>query len=506
MPVTDSWRDAPAGPVPGLDAQAPGIYKPRRPQETLVFQIIQEHLETWLALRRDASPDVDPVPACIENEFRKTLTCGILCYGFARCLCTNPECSHQYLVAFSCRSRALCSSCGARYMNQTASHLVDNVLPRTPFRQWVLTLPKRLRFFLQRDAKHASGVLRILLRALDTAIRKASPGAPRGARIGAVSFIQRFGSFLNEHLHYHSAVTDGVFSENADGEIEFFEAVDLTPQIIEELCETLRRRILRYFVRHGLLDEAAAESMLAWEHSGFSLDASIRIEDWDRLALERLIRYCARPPFAESRLQRSGHGTIVYRTPAEDAHADANAPGVLAMTPVELLEKLSAFIPPPRVHRHHYWGVLAPHSRLRAKVIASAAPAGVLAAQLQQAAEKMGIDDGKGYEDLPPRNDGQPDENGPPPPAGPASNKSARGRRLSIMWAMLITRIYEALPLLCPRCGEPMKIISFITEPEPIGKILRHIGEPTEPPPLSPARAPPQCDLDFYDETLDEPA
>ena len=51
-----------------------------------------------------------------------------------------------------------------------------------------------------------------------------------------------------------------------------------------------------------------------------------------------------------------------------------------------------------------------------------------------------------------------------------------------------------------------MKIISFITEPEPINKILRHIGEPTEPPPLSPARAPPQCDLEFYDDMIDEPA
>ncbi len=378
-------------------------------------------------------------------------------------------------------------------MNQTASHLVDNVLPRTPFRQWVLVLPKRLRFFLQRDSKHAGGVLRILLRALDTAIRKASPGAPRNARIGAVSFIQRFGGGLNEHLHYHSAVTDGVFSQNTDGEIELFEAVDLTEQLIEELCETLRRRILRYFVRNGLLDEAAAEAMLAREHSGFSLDASIRIEDWDRLALERLIRYCARPPFAEGRLQRSGDGTIIY-LPGDSVHN----PGALAMTPAEFLQKLSALIPPPRVHRHRFWGVLAPHSKLRGKVIDSAAPAGVLAAQLQQAAARMGIDTGQDYDDLPAGNDAPPDVNGvPPPPAKPASNKSARARRLSMMWAMLIARIYEALPLLCPKCGEPMKIISFITEPEPINKILRHISEPTEPPPLSPARAPTVSGIDF---------
>ncbi|MFH1435671.1 MAG: transposase [Pseudomonadota bacterium] len=487
--------DAAARPVPGLDAEDIGIYKPRRPQETVLYRTIQENLETWLTTVREADPDSDPVPSYVENEFRKTLTCGILCHGFCRCVCTSATCRRQCLVAFSCRARAVCCSCAARYMNQTASHLLDNVLPRTPFRQWVLVLPKRLRFFLQRDSKHAGGVLRILLRALDTAIRKASPGAPRNARIGAVSFIQRFGSSLNEHLHYHSAVTDGVFSENSDGQIEFFEATGLTPQIIEELCETLRRRILRYFVRHGLLDEAAAEAMLAWEHSGFSLDASIRIEDWDRMALERLIRYCARPPFAEGRLQRSGDGTILY-LPGDSVQN----PGALAMTPVEFLQKLSALIPPPRVHRHRFWGVLAPHSRLRGKVIDSAAPAGVLAAQLQQAAARMGIDTGQDYDDRPAGDHGLPGEDSTPPPAKPASNKSARARRLSMMWAMLIARIHEALPLLCPKCGEPMKIISFITEPEPIEKILRHIGEPTEPPPLSPARAPPQCDLDFYDD------
>ncbi len=43
---------------------------------------------------------------------------------------------------------------------------------------------------------------------------------------------------------------------------------------------------------------------------------------------------------------------------------------------------------------------------------------------------------------------------------------------------MLLARIYEINPLVCPRCGGEMKIIALITEVEPIGRILRHIGEP----------------------------
>ena len=58
-------------------------------------------------------------------------------------------------------------------------------------------------------------------------------------------------------------------------------------------------------------------------------------------------------------------------------------------------------------------------------------------------------------------------------------------------WALLLVRIYECLPLLCPRCGEPMRIIAFILDPPVIERILTHIGEPTTPPAVLPARAPP---------------
>ena len=60
---------------------------------------------------------------------------------------------------------------------------------------------------------------------------------------------------------------------------------------------------------------------------------------------------------------------------------------------------------------------------------------------------------------------------------------------------MLMARVYEALPLACPRCGGPMKIIAFITAPDELTKVLTHLGEPTAPPVISPARGPPQYDL-----------
>jgi len=92
----------------------------------------------------------------------------------------------------------------------------------------------------------------------------------------------------------------------------------------------------------------------------------------------------------------------------------------------------------------------------------------------------------------------------PLPTDDDGEDRSAAGRIAARCWALLLARIYECLPLLCPRCGEPMRIIAFILEPPIITRILTHIGEPTTPPAVLPARAPPQAELGF--ELVDPPA
>ena len=62
------------------------------------------------------------------------------------------------------------------------------------------------------------------------------------------------------------------------------------------------------------------------------------------------------------------------------------------------------------------------------------------------------------------------------------------------LWAVLIARIYEIFPLLCPLCGGQMRIIAFITHSADIRQILNHIGADSEPPHISPARGPPLWD------------
>ena len=131
-------------------------------------------------------------------------------------------------------------------------------------------------------------------------------------------------------------------------------------------------------------------------------------------------------------------------------------PAALVLTPLELITKIAALVPPPRAHRHRYYGVLAPNARLRAAVTAQA-PAAV-----------------------------------PPAPASAATSEAPRHRAVArYLWAMLLARIYEAFPLQCPICHSQMRIIAFINDAGTVTKILDQIGESTQPPRIAPARGPP---------------
>ena len=148
---------------------------------------------------------------------------------------------------------------------------------------------------------------------------------------------------------------------------------------------------------------------------------------------------------------------MVYRNPKPvRTTAPGARPAALLPTSLELITKIAALVPPPRAHRHRTYGVLASNASLRS-VVTALAPAAV-----------------------------------PPAPASAASSGEPCHRAASrYLWAMLLARIYEALPLSCPICHSQMRIIAFINDPGTVGKILDHIGEPTQPPRIAPARGPP---------------
>jgi hypothetical protein len=126
-------------------APAVSTYTPRDPSGTVLYHVIAEHLETFLASCHD-DPEATGFPAYVEREFYDYLRCGILAHGFLRLGCDT--CHHELLVPFSCKRRGFCPSCAGRRMAQMAAHLVEQVIPWVPTRQWVVSVPVPLRYWM----------------------------------------------------------------------------------------------------------------------------------------------------------------------------------------------------------------------------------------------------------------------------------------------------------------------------------------------------------------------
>jgi len=103
-------------------------------------------------------------------------------------------------------------------MTERAAHLVDAVLPWVPVRQWVLTVPYRLRYQMAWNHGLSRAVLRVYTRVLlDVYARGAREWGVPGGRTGSVTVMQRAGSGLNVNLHFPTLLLDGVFTEAPGG-------------------------------------------------------------------------------------------------------------------------------------------------------------------------------------------------------------------------------------------------------------------------------------------------
>jgi hypothetical protein len=156
-----------------------------------------------------------------------------------------------------------------------------------------------------------------------------------------------------------------------------------------------------------------------------------------------------RPPALCARAPRGPGGRPTRLLPAQASARRAERAGA---HPARADRQARRPHPTPRQHRHRYHGVLAPNSPLRAAVTA-------LAPEPHSATA---------------RQDPAPTPTPAPPDSAPLSRSPAR-----YLWAALIARIYATWPLLCGACGAELRLVAFITAPEPIDRILKAIIGPT---------------------------
>ena len=236
------------------------LYQRHRPEKTLLYQLVSKY---YPAFRQQLAEEGRILPGYVQREFEDYLKCGRLEHGFLRVRCEN--CHEERLVAFSCKHRGFCPSCGARRMAESAALLVDEVLPHEPIRQWVLSLPFQLRFLLASRPAITGQVLGIVYRVISTHLVKKAGYSKKTAHTGAVTLIQRFGGALNLNIHFHMLFLDGVYVDRHDGSVRFRWVSSPTTRELTQLALTIARRVGRYLERQGLLERDAENSYLTMD-------------------------------------------------------------------------------------------------------------------------------------------------------------------------------------------------------------------------------------------------
>ena len=296
--------------------------------------------------------------------------------------------------------------------------------------------------------------------------------------------MQRFGSALNVHPHFHTIAADGLFVGDPvpGARLEFVALPPPTDADVAFLATRLALRLAALLERrraatvddlppdddeqahlHAALEQAAwvprdalAQALpanalrkpLCASVDGLNLHAARAVAADDREGLEKLCKYGLRAPFALDRFFRDPDGRVGYRLPKPWPNPQGRTE--LHLEPQALLCRLAALLPPPYFNLVRYAGVFANRSRYRSC--------------------------------LPP----PPLPEGTPPPEPAADPPPVRPRRLP--WAQLLRRTFDVDALTCFRCQVPMVVLAFLTDPTVVQKILAHLGLPTVPPPLTPAR------------------
>ena len=103
-------------------------YKRHRPEQTLLYQLVERHYPECI---EQLSCHGKSLPRHVAKEFEELLKYGRLEHGCLRVVC--DDCKHEKPVAFSCKRRGFCPSCGARRMAESTKLLVDDVLQGYPF-------------------------------------------------------------------------------------------------------------------------------------------------------------------------------------------------------------------------------------------------------------------------------------------------------------------------------------------------------------------------------------
>ena len=436
--------------------EAAQVYVPREPREGVLAPLVREWWPRHVEL---IEAEGGTVPEFVHRAVERFLACGDANEGFITLKCSR--CGTERALAFSCKVRGLCPSCGTRRMHDVADHLVKRVLPAVAVRQYVLSPPSELVGLLAARAEALSSLSRIFVQATFAGIRARS-----GTELacGAVVVFQRFNKALTVYPHLHVLVLDGGYVTRDDGTLEFVEDETPGPSALRELEARVEERFTRWLKRHGFLEDAPPKpkadddwwtaaarepaGLLApvepRRKRGFEVHAGVRVAGEDEAARQRLCRYVMRPPLAEAQLELIDEDRVrlTFRKPTRAGQRSID------LHPMALMRRL-AWLVPPRQHQIRYNGVLAPAAPLRPEVV----PAGRVAVQRVWFGERPCV------------------------PAEPVSYRET--------WARLLARVYDVDAHQCPECRGRLTPVGAVLPPRAAARLQHRrilVLQPTGPP------------------------
>jgi Transposase zinc-binding domain/Putative transposase len=414
----------------------------------------------------------------VKKLFESFTRCGDLHFGFLRVRCVNQDCTRkgELLLPYSCKTRGLCPSCGQRRAIAWAERMVEEVLPRVPYRQLVFTIPRRLRKYFQFDRSLYGELARAAYASTRDYLRKLAPGGfPKLKRAVPAMVVvpQSFGDLLVSHPHAHALVSLGIFTR--DGSFHSMEAADFSG-----LEAIFRERVFLFMIERGKITPEVRDGMRAWPHSGFQVDFHRKIEAGERQELEGLLTYMDRPPVSLKRLTYRSEGLVHYQ--GTRLHPRLGIDHQL-LPPVDFLALLSSHVLLRYQVTLRTYGAISTTFRKRVGWIERP--------PVEDPPRETHTAAGPPLEESKPRGPARPPTSPLEALRGPHDGEagSLAGRRRS--WARLIRKTWLVDPSLCGSCGQPMKVLSAISSPEQddvIERILKARGE-WDPPWSRPCRA-----------------
>lgn len=242
----------------------PTVYRPRRPRASPLWQIIHhgwdDFQNKYEAIYRKPH---GPLRADSIRVVEKYYRCGDLAQGFTRFHC--PDCGHEKLLAFTCKTRGFCPSCHQRRALETADWIAKDITFNVPHRMVVFTIPKFLRAIFRKRRKLLTHLFQQSIEALKLWMQTTLE-LPHG-QVAAIAVVHTFGDYLGFHPHMHILAANGLIDAQ-----NRFHPLDEN-QSVASLKEIFRNLFIKTLVDEKLLSRKKADQLLTWKTSGFTLDA-----------------------------------------------------------------------------------------------------------------------------------------------------------------------------------------------------------------------------------------